>query len=210
MVIAFEKYLAEDPENALQESWLMSNDRGEVQRTLKNIAARLESLNIPYALAGAMGLLYHGYQRFTHDIDIIVTRESLQRIHEKLAGLGYTPLFKGSKNLRDTETGVRIDFIVSGGYPGDGKPKPVTFPDPKDNTVAIKGVRVLSLPKLIDLKLASGLSGGLDRAKDISDVVELVKILRPDRTLADQVDPSVRDKFLEIIDTVEKLGPSEF
>jgi len=32
---------------------------------------------------------------------------------------------------------VRIEFLVSGQYPGDGKPKPVAFPDPADVAVKI-------------------------------------------------------------------------
>ena len=55
--------------------------------------------------------------------------------------MGYTPPFAGSKNLRDTKTGVRIEFIVTGGYPGDGKPKPVSFPDPAKVATEIDGTQ---------------------------------------------------------------------
>ena len=34
------------------------------------------------------------------DVDILVTREGLKTIHERLEGLGYVPPFTGSKNLR--------------------------------------------------------------------------------------------------------------
>ena len=55
----------------------------------------------------------------------------LSAIHAKLEGLGYVPPFSGSKNLRDTEHGVRIEFLIAGEFPGDGKPKPVAFPEPE-------------------------------------------------------------------------------
>ena len=54
-----------------------------------------------------MALFMHGFRRFTEDIDILVTREALERIHEELEGRGYLPPFTGSKNLRDAELGVR-------------------------------------------------------------------------------------------------------
>jgi hypothetical protein len=68
--------------------------------------------------------------RFTEYVDILVGRDDLKRIHEKLEGRGYVPPFPGSKNLRDAQTGVRIEFLVTGAFPGDGKPKPVAFPEP--------------------------------------------------------------------------------
>ena len=75
-------------------------------------------------------MFQHGYRRFTEDVDLLVTREGLKEIHRKLEGLGYLPPFQGSKNLRDTEHGVKIEFLVTGEFPGDGKPKPVAFPAP--------------------------------------------------------------------------------
>ena len=88
----------------------------------------MRNLNIPYAVAGGMALFSHGFRRFTEDVDILVTREGLDRLHRELEGLGYVPLFPGSKNLRDADSGVRVEFLVTGDFPGDGKPKPVAFP----------------------------------------------------------------------------------
>jgi hypothetical protein len=38
------------------------------------------------------------------------------------------------------EYGVDIDIVLAGSYPGDGKPKPVVFPDPA--TAAERGARI--------------------------------------------------------------------
>ena len=105
-----------------------------------------------------MAMFLHGYRRFTEDVDILVTREGLERIHEALEGLGYVRLFAQSKALRDTDGGVKIDFLVTGQYPGDGKPKPVAFPDPDEAAVDVDAVRVVNLPTLMQLKIASGMS----------------------------------------------------
>src|SRR5262249_41149815 len=129
-----------------------------VFKTLRKIARRLDDLGIPYAISGGMALFAHGFLRFTEDVDILVTREGLKVIHEKLEGLGYVPPFTGSKNLRDTEYGVRIKFPIAGEYPGDGKPKPVVFPEPSEAGVKVEEVSYLSLPKLVELKIASGMT----------------------------------------------------
>ena len=131
-------------------------------------------------------------------VDILVGREDLRTIHEKLEGLGYVPPFTGSKNLRDAEHGVRIEFLVAGEFPGDGKPKPVSFPEPALASVLIDGIRFLSRPKLVELKLASGLTGGIQRMKDFSDVVALIQTLHLSADFADELNPYVREKYLEL------------
>ena len=116
----------------------------EIQAVLKRLATALRASGIDYAVVGGMALFQHGYRRFTDDLDLLVTREGLKEIHRQLDGLGYLPPFQGSKNLRDTEHGVKIEFLVSGDFPGDGKPKPVAFPRPESVAVEIDGVRYVA------------------------------------------------------------------
>jgi hypothetical protein len=175
-----------------------------VTQTLRRISQRLDELGIPYAVAGGMALGAHGYVRATVDVDILVTEDGLASVHKALEGLGYVPPFTGSKNLRDVASSVRIEFLVAGQYPGDGKPKPVAFPDPADAAVEIDGVKYLRLDKLIELKLASGMTGGVNRMKDLVDVVELIKILDLPANIADKLDPYVREKFRELWDGVHQ------
>ncbi len=177
--------------------------------TLRRIARRLDTLNLPYAVVGGLALYEHGYERFTVDVDLLVTPESLQIIHDRLEGLGYVPPLSGSKQLRDTETGVRIEFLVTGAFPGDGKPKPVAFPDPADVSIDLDGIKYINLPTLIDLKLASGMTGGLTRSKDIVDVVELIKIRPLPADLADQLNPFVRDRYLEMWRELQTPDPMD-
>jgi len=176
---------------------------GPVHQTLRKIARKLEELGIPYAIVGGMALNAHGYERTTVDVDILVTPESLKLIHEKLDGLGYLPPFEHSKHLRDTETGVKIEFLTTGGFPGDGKPKPVAFPDPEKCAVEIGGEKYISLPTLLELKLASGMSN-VTRAKDIGDVVALIKELNLMREFEDQLNPYVREKYRELWDAIDQ------
>ncbi len=182
-----------------------------VFQTLRKIAGRLESLGVSYAVAGGMALDAHGFRRLTVDVDILVSRESLKTLHEALDGLGYVPPFTGSKNLRDAEHGVRIEFLVAGEFPGDGKPKAVAFPDPAQASVVIDGIRFLSLPKLVELKLASGMTGGVHRMKDLADVIALIEAVRLPAGFAEGLNPYVRDKYLELWRGIREspVGPVE-
>ena len=179
-------------------------DAGEtvVHSAMKEIADRLGDLKIDYAIVGGMALFAHGYQRFTTDVDILIDSASLETIHGKLNGLGYLPLFRGSKNLKDTSRGVPIEFLIAGGFPGDGKEKPVAFPSPAEASVEINGIRFLTLEKLIELKLASGMSNRL-RAKDLGDAIELIRRRELTTAFADKLDPSVRSLFIELVEEIE-------
>ena len=204
--LAYEEQLRRNPRWALQEGSMHFEKGSAVFQTLARITRRLDDLGIPYAVAGAMALFLHGYRRFTEDVDILVTREALQLIHEKLEGLGYVPPFRGSKQLRDAESGVRVEFLVTGGYPGDGKPKPVAFPDPTAVAVDIEGIKCVTLERLVELKLASGMAP--HRLKDLGDVQELIRVLQLPLDFGDRLDPFVRDKFRELWSAVD-ANPAE-
>lgn len=196
-MVVYEELLDRNLDWALREGSMHFEKDSAVHKTLRRIAERLDQLGIPYAIAGGMAMFFHGYRRFTEIVDILVTAEGLQRIHQELEGRGYLPPFSRSKNLRDTELGVRIEFLVAGQYPGDGKPKPVAFPDPAVAAVQIEGVRVVALPKLVELKLASGMTNP-GRLHDLGDVQKLVQTLGLAEDLADRIDPFVRDKYREL------------
>ena len=193
----YEELLNRDSRWALSEGSQHFEEKSAVFKALYNIAQRLKSLDIPYAIVGGMALFRHGLRRFTEDVDILVTKEDLKKIHEKLDGRGYLPPFTNSKHLRDTELGVRIEFLTTGDYPGDGKKKPVAFPDPSTVNFDSDGINFIVLPKLVELKLASGMTNS-GRLKDLSDVLELIKVLELSADFSNQLNPFVREKFHEL------------
>ena len=199
----YAKRLDADINWALREGGMFFQGESEVQKSLRRITGRLNALGIDYAVVGGMALFLHGFRRFTEDVDILVTREGLQKLHEALEGSGYRPPFAGSKNLRDTENGVRIEFLVAGEFPGDGKPKPVAFPEPGRVAAERDQIQLLNLEALIELKLASGISGGIERLKDIADVVEVVKMLGLPEKIADQLNPYVSERYRELWREIE-------
>lgn len=194
----YEQQLDSDLAWALKEGSLHFEEKNAVHDTLRRITKRLGDLGIPYAVVGGMAMFAHGFRRFTDDVDLLVTPAAMETIKEKLEGLGYTAPAGTVSKLRDTQTRVKIEFLITGGFPGDGKPKPVAFPDPAETSVEIDGIRYLNLPTLIELKLASGLTGGVNRLKDLADVVELIRTLSLPRETAEQLNPYIRPKFLEL------------
>jgi len=181
----------------MTEASIFFEGRGEVYATLRRISARLTDLKIPYAVVGGLAIFHHGVRRFTEDVDLLVTREGLAEIHRTLEGLGYVAPFTGSKNLRDTQSGVKIEFLVTGAFPGDGKPKPVAFPDPAQTAFEHEGIRFIRLEPLIELKLASGMTGA-GRQKDLADVVALIKALHLPEAFAERLNAFVRPTYADL------------
>lgn len=202
-LVTYEGRLSRESEWAMSEGSRFFEGESAVQKALIRITRRLNELNIPYAVAGGMALFSHGYKRFTDDVDILVTREGLKAIHEAVDGRGWVRPFEKSKNLRDAEYKVKIEFLLTGDYPGDGKEKPVHFPEPQHVSVVRDGIAFLDLKPLVELKLASGISGA-DRMKDIADVQELIKVLSLQRSFGDDLNEYVRDKYYELYDNLRR------
>ena len=163
---------------------------GILNKTLDRLSRDLDERGIDYMVIGAVALLAHGYPRYTKDIDLVMTAEGLEKFHDEL------------KRLRSSD-GVSIEVMTTGEYPGDGKPKPVSMPDPVGASTEIDGVKFVTLEKLVELKLASGISAA-DRLKDLADVQELIKIRKLDADFATRLDPYVRTKYLELEEAVRK------
>ena len=102
----------------------------DVHSALDRLSRLLDEEEIPYAVIDAMALNEWGYRRVTVDVDVLLSPEGLEALRSAALGHGYVEKFPGSRGLRDTVAGVNIDVVLAGEYPGDGKPKPVAFPDP--------------------------------------------------------------------------------
>jgi hypothetical protein len=178
--------------------------KGIVFDTMRRLAKNLEREGIAYAVIGGMALAAHGYVRMTLDVDVLLTPEGLVRFRENLAGRGYIADFPGAvKSFRDTETNVKIEIITTGEFPGDGLPKPVSFPDPEGQTIEEGAVCFINLEKLIELKLASGLSAS-NRLRDLADVQDLIMALNLPLEFADRLDLSVSSEYRRIWKTANK------
>jgi hypothetical protein len=64
-----------------------------VHKAMEALVARLDELGIPYAILGALALNAYGYLRATVDVDVLLTREGLERFKAALLGRGYPEKF---------------------------------------------------------------------------------------------------------------------
>jgi hypothetical protein len=94
----------------------------------------------------------------------------------------------------ERQSGVTVDCLVTGRYPGSGKPGPFPFPDPAEASQEIDKIRVLTLPQLIQLKLAAR------RYYDFGDVVFLIQTHNFDESFLPQLHPSVHKDFIECLE----------
>jgi hypothetical protein len=177
-----------------------------VHKALEALAARLDELEIPYAILGALALNAYGYLRATVDVDVLLTREGLERFKSASLGRGYLEKFAGSRGVRDTERQVDIDVVLAGDFPGDGREKPVSFPDPAEAAVRGRAFRLVSLKTLIELKIASGMTAP-HRLKDLADVIELIRANALPAGYGEELHPYVRDRFAELWRAAQAAEP---
>jgi hypothetical protein len=197
------------PVGAHQEGLEFLRGSGMMNDALRRLASDLEESGIEYSVIGAVALNQHGYRRFTEHIGVLLSAEGLERFREKLVGRGYRPAFDGArKRFRSAAENVPVEIVVAGEYPGDGRPKSVQFPNPSDQFEVVDGIRTITLEKLVELKLASGVTAP-DRLKDLADVQELIRIKGLDEEYADGLDPSVRERFLELQQAVAHSPASD-
>lgn len=182
------------------------------QKTARKVADMLGELGISYVVIGGLAVAAHGRKRATVDVDLLMTREGLAKFKKHWPGLGGVGRFRCSKGMLDAESKVKVDVLTPEEKPGDARTCPFNFPSPEslgeDMGGIWKGLRVLPLRELIELKLASGLTS-VARLKDHVDVMELIKINRLTNDFGDTLHPFVREKYRELWGNAQVKDPYE-
>jgi hypothetical protein len=120
--------------------------------------------------------------RVTQDIDIVLPNDRLDDFKQAASASGFDVLSPPAgrwPKLHHRETGIEVDILPEGGRPGTAsRPAPTTIPHPALMGAVRTALSYMSLPSLIELKLAAG------RLRDEADVVELI---RQNRDRVDEV-----------------------
>jgi len=156
----------------------------------------LRQANIPHAVLGGVAVCLHGYQRNTVDLDLLVRRDDASSIRRTLEGSGFE--WRPMSSEFHSPGGIPVQLLMAGDRPG--KDSEIALPDPRDPAavVELEGLPVLSLEKLIETKLACGLSDLRRTHRDFADVVELIARHRLSRADA-RLHKSVRKAFRELV-----------
>lgn len=205
-MLTYEQYLDEDKDRAFFEGSLHFENMSRVHLSMRSFAERMDERGIPYAIAGGMALYVHGYRRYSDDVDVLVTPEGLARIHSELPALGYEFDQRKKRSLRDPETGVRIDFLVTGEFPGFVERAPFPFPDPARVGVRIGTTVFVSFAALVEMKLGASLMRP-DWLRHLVDVQEAIKHIKPSERVAGELHPSVRAMYLKASAMFLPIGP---
>jgi hypothetical protein len=157
----------------------------------------LRAAGLPYLVAGGVAVCLHGYRRNTVDLDLVIRAEDQPAVRELLEQHG----FQWDERVKEFRgaSGTPVQFLLSGSRAG--RDAQVKLPDPGDAgaSATIEDLPVVSLPRLIEMKLACG-SGNLRRThKDFADVVELIAIHQLDGPFAARLHRSVRKPFRELL-----------
>ncbi len=144
-----------DLDKRLREIDMFFEKDDPVHQTLRRTVKRLERAGIPYVVVGAMAVNLHGARRTTSDVDVLLTKEGLERFRAEILPKFYKTVEGRPRRFKESKSGVILDCLLAGSYPGFGAPGPITFPNPDDVAEHIEEIRVINLPQLIQLKLAA-------------------------------------------------------
>lgn len=147
---------------------------GRFGRVVKSIDRVLAAVGGVAVLAGGWAVWRHGFVgRVTQDVDIVLPQDQIDDFLRVAAVSGFEvlPAVPGRwRKVRHKETGIQVDLMPEGGTPGTAAhPAPTTIAHPRTLGAAGSTLRYITLPALIELKLAAG------RGRDESDVIELVR-----------------------------------
>lgn len=186
----------------LKEISMFFQGRDEVHKTMYRVIKRLTKANIPYVVLGGMALSAHRYRRATTDVDILLTKESLAEFRKRFVPQNYDTVPRRPRRFVDRVNKVTMDVLVTGLFPGSGKPGPIAFPDPDEVAEEINNIRFVNLPTLIQLKLSAR------RHRDFGDVVELIRFNHLDESFLQKLHPAVHRDYIECLE--EKRREDEY
>jgi hypothetical protein len=147
---------------------------GRYGRVVAAIDHLLEVIGCGSVVAGGWAVWRHGYiGRMTQDIDIVLPKERIADFLRAatVGGFEILPQPEGCwPKARHKEIEGKVNVLPEGGRPGTSlRPAPTTIPHPEALGAAGSRLTYITLPALVELKLAAG------RPREDSDVAELLR-----------------------------------
>jgi hypothetical protein len=160
--------------------------------------AVLEAAEIPHAIVGGVAVCLHGYRRNTVDLDLLIRRSDQVRVKEALEASGYQ--WSSEHAEFHAPAGMPVQILLSGEKAGKDAEVLLPDPDAPGATIAIEGLAVISLARLIEIKLACGLGSPRRTHRDLADVVELISVHQLGRDFARHLHKSLRPAFRKLVE----------
>jgi hypothetical protein len=176
---------------------------GRYGRVVKALDAVIVACGCEAVVGGGWAVWRHGYVgRVTQDIDIALPSAEVDHFLQVASVRGFEILTSPVGNwpkLLHKDTGIQVDILPEGGRPGTAANQaPTTIPHPKQMGAESGRLAYMSLPALIELKLAAG------RLRDEADVVELIRENRDQigavQSHLNTIHRQYANRFIELID----------
>ena len=175
---------------------------GRYGRVIRDLERLVAATDVHAVVAGGWAVWRHGYVgRVTQDVDIVipaVSQEVVLRVAPKF-GFDVLPVREGMwPKLTHRETAIDVDLMPEAGIPGTPtRPGPVPIRHPSVYGAKAGELSFIGLPGLFELKL------GAHRARDVADLVELIKVnptqLVEIRQQLEQIHPGYAVELTELI-----------
>jgi len=158
----------------------------------------LAANQLSHAILGGVAVCLHGYQRNTVDIDLLVRPDEAKQVQEALLAADWE--WEAEQKQLVSPSQCLLQLLIAGERAGKGAD--LRFPDPGDSDAVteLEGLPVLSLPRLIETKIACGMGNARRMHKDFADVVELIAMHHLQRSFARKLHKSVRLTFKELME----------
>lgn len=165
----------------------MLEGKGAILDIARRVSALMIAHQHPGAVIGGVAVVLHGHVRTTADVDVYTPDPAA------LGNLLRADGFAFSKTRREfTLGGVPVQFVTDD-----------VVGTPPQHMAEIDGVRTITLPDLINMKLRSGLNNLL-RAQDLADVIGLIRQRRLTNAFAGKLDKDVRPEFRKLVKAISK------
>jgi hypothetical protein len=142
-------------------------EHSEFDRALDVLNNLSRKEGIPIAIVGGMAAINFGHERFTQDIDVVVSEQHLDTLIRVAPKYGIKVIWRDPRGWHKLQfESVRIEVVPEGGKPS--KDAPTTIPGPTQLGVN-DGLGYANLEGWVETKLGSA------RRQDQADVVQVLK-----------------------------------
>ena len=128
-------------------------------------------------------------QPYTGTIEFLLAPAAFDHFCLHAAEARFEQVGGRSRRFVDSRNGAAFEVFLTGHHPGRNGPTPIPFPDPQEASETRETYRVLTLPWLIQLKLAANTHG------DAADAVYLIQGLELDEAMIEQLHPSAHERY---------------
>lgn len=166
--------------------------------TAKHCHSLLLDADVAHAIVGGVAVCLHGYRRNTVDLDMLICREDADSVRQLLVDASFE--WNSVECEFTSPDEIPVQFLLADdptGKSGSG----VLLPNPTHPAVVdvIEDLSVVTLARLIEMKIACGQDNNRRTHKDFADVVELIDQNQLGRDFARFLHKAVRKPFRELV-----------